>query len=465
MSTRKAITKIGITNDKISSRGGIALFLRYIEGIGLYQVISKVLLTTNVLFGTKGLQLDDFLKQIFAFFIDGTDMTMTSFDRRKSDDGYSCLLGCPSEKLASQHQMKRFFSKLSIVTDSFFNCILHELFVWRLHISKPTIIILGADTMVMDNDDALKREGCEPTYKKKKGFQPLHISWNGFLIDVLFRVGSAHSNHKTDYTDRVTAIVNLIRKRYSAEVPIILCSDSGFADQKAFECFENLHIHYITTGKFYNDTKANISKFSPENFQVFKKKDQEWKYIEFGSSLKSWKKFRRTIYTSLLNRTDGQYILEFAQTDNLIYTNIGNDIIADQRLAKAQEGNENFFQASSIIAMTHARGADELIHRSIKEFATKEQLPFKKFGANRAYYFFLVISHFIFEAYKQDVTKDVIAISSYPNTFRRKLIDFAVKVTSRSRQVWMNASRTVFESIKLDIIWERCVSPPYKLAV
>lgn len=465
MSAAKVITKIGITKDKISSRGGIALFLRYIEEIGLYRVILNVLSTTSVIFGLKGLQLGDFLKQMFAFFIDGTDMTMSGFDRRKSDEGYSYLLSCPIDKLASQHQIKRFFSKLSIVKDSFFNCILHELFVWRLHISQPNIIILGADTMVLDNDDALKREGCEPTYKKKKGFQPLHICWGSFLVDVLFRKGSAHSNHGTDYTDRVIAIVKLIRKRYNAQVPIILCSDSGFADQKAFECFERLHIHYITTGKFYKDTKENISELPQENFQVLKKNNIEWKYIEFGSSLKSWKKFRRTIYTRLLRHSDGQCILEFSQTDNLIYTNIGNDVIADKRLAQAQGGSEGLFQAGHIVALSHARGADELIHRSIKELATKEQLPFKQFGMNRAYYFLLVITHFIFEAYKQDVAKEVISIGAYPNTFRRKLIDFAVKVTSRSRQVWMKVSKTVFETINLELLWERCTAPPYKLAV
>lgn len=166
-----------------------------------------------------------------------------------------------------------------------------------------------------------------------------------------------------------------------------------------------------------------------------------------------------------MTHPDGQYRIEFAQADNLIYTNIGNDMVADKRLARAQEGKEDLFQAGNIVALSHARGADELIHRSIKELATKEQLPFKQLGMNRAYYFLLVIVHFIFEAYKQDVTKEILPIGSYPNTFRRRLIDFAVKVTSRSRQVWMNISKTVFETIKLEILWQRCISPPYRLTV
>ena len=47
---------------------------------------------------------------------------------------------------------------------------LHILFLGRLRIGKPKIIKLGIDTMVMDNDEAEKREGVEPTYRKVKGF-------------------------------------------------------------------------------------------------------------------------------------------------------------------------------------------------------------------------------------------------------------------------------------------------------
>ena len=41
--------------------------------------------------------------------------------------------------------------------------------------------------MVMNNDDAEKREGVEATYKKVKCFQPLQIFWGRSIIDALFR--------------------------------------------------------------------------------------------------------------------------------------------------------------------------------------------------------------------------------------------------------------------------------------
>lgn len=452
------ITKIGVTNDKISARGGLVFFLRYIENIGLYKLISNMLISL-LFINSKGLRLQQFLKQMFAFFIDGTNMSISSFDKKKSDEGYAAILENALSQMASSHQIKRFFRKLAIVPDSVFNMILHGLFIWRLNISKPKIIILGIDTMVMDNDDSKKREGNEVTYKKKKGFQPLHICWGVFLVDVMFRKGSAHSNHGTDYTDRVTAVVKLIRKRYSADVPIIIVGDSGFADQKAYTYFEDvLGIHYITTSKIYKDVKEYVQQIPLESFSKLSKDKTEWGFVEFCNKLGSWKKFRRCIFTKQNCDENGQYVMEFSKPDNLIYTNIDMCKEADDRLMAA--GGGHYFDAKTIVQESHARGADELIHRSIKELATKEQLPFKRFGMNRAYYFLLVISHFIFEAYKQDVSAEIIPITAYPNTFRRNLVDFAVKITSRSRNIILNVTKTVYQTINIEEIWKRCQSPP-----
>ena len=453
------ITKIRATDEKISSRGGLTLFLRYIENIKLYELISSVFLL-KIIFHSKGLGLQQFLKQMFAYFIDGTDMTISGFDKKKKDKGYASVLENTEDEMASSHQIKRMFAKFPIIPNVLYNKILHELFMWRLKIEGPKIIILGIDTMVLDNDDSKKKEGCEPTYKKKKGFQPLHISWGPYLIDVLFRNGKAHSNHGTDYIDRVTAIVELIRKRYSPEVPIILCADSGFADQKAFDHFDSINVHFIITSKIYKDVREYAAGLPPEQYSKLSKGKVIWKYFEFASKRGTWKRFRRSIFTTLSCDANGQYILGLGnkRTDNLIVTNIGTNPLADKRLREA--GGQKYFKAENIVGLSHLRGADELIHRSIKELATKEQLPFKRMGMNRAYYFLLVISHFVFETYKRDVTDEVMPIGSYPNTFRRKVIDFAAKITSGSGYVILNVPRTVFDNFKINDLWKKCQSPP-----
>jgi hypothetical protein len=452
------INKIETTNDVISGRGGLALFMRYVEQTQFYNLVQNVL--GHIKTSQKGLSLFQFIKQMIAFIINGTYMSIASFDKYKQDAGYTALLENKAEEMASSHQIKRLFRKLmnNRVTNAIYRKILHELFVWRLTIEQPSIIILGADTMVLNNDDAQKREGVEPTYKKKKGFQPLHISWGSYLIDVLFRSGSKHSNHGKDLINCVTDIVKLIRNRYHQDIPIILVADSGFFDQKNFEYFENeLGIFYIITGKMYEDIKQYLNQIDFSEYRKFNN-NGIWSYFEFGNKLKSWKKFRRAIFTTLATDEQGQFCLEFVKTDMLLYTNIGLDDNMTQQLIAA--GEEQLLTADSIIAAAHQRGGDELIHRSIKELAEKEQLPFEKFDMNRGYYYLLVFAHFLFESYKRDVASDVLPVASYPTTFRRQLIDFAAKIVTHSGQIILKVTTSIYNRIKILELWERCQSPP-----
>jgi hypothetical protein len=457
------INKIATTDDLISGRGGLTLFMRYVEQTQFYSLIENIL--GHIKTSKKGLSLFQFVKQMIAFIIDGTYMSIASFDKYKQDPGYSAILENKLDQMASSHQIKRFFHKLmdNKISNAIYRKIVHELFIWRLTIEKPSIIILGADTMVLNNDDAQKREGVEPTYKKKKGYQPLHISWGCYLIDVLFRSGSKHSNHGTDFMDCVTDIVTLIRKRYNADVPIILVADSGFFDQKNFEYFEEkLGIFYIITGKMYEDIKQYLNHIK---FDVYKKfnNNGHWSYVEFGNKLKSWNKFRRAIFTTLETDDNGQFCLEFVKTDMLLYTNIGMDDKMTKQLIDA--GGEQLLSADSIIANAHQRGKDELIHRSIKELAEKEQLPFAKMEMNRGYYYLLVFAHILFESYKRDVTCDILPITSYPNTFRRQVIDFAAKVVSHSGQIILKVTTSIYNRLNILELWERCQSPPLILPI
>ena len=452
------INKIEVTTEKISGRGGLAFFLRYVEKIRFYELTDTIL--GHIKISSKGMQLYQFTKQMLAFFIDGTNMSMSGFDDKKKDSSYAVLLENKPEVMGSSHQIKRFFRKLEInkVGNVIYRKFLHQLFIWRLQIEKPKIIILGIDTMVMDNNDAEQREGVEPTYKKKKGYQPLHISWSSFLVDIIFRNGKCHSNHGTDFIDTVTDIVTLIRENYVANVPIILVGDSGFLDNAAFNYFEDvLKIGYVVSGKMYNDIKDYISEVPAGEYKEFNGR-ATWNYYEFGNRLGTWEKFRRIIFTTLTTEENGQFVIEFERPDNIIYSNIGQDPKFTQLLIDA--GRKDLLTAHSIIDLSHRRGKDELIHRSIKELATKEQLPFEGMEMNRGYYYFLAITHFLFEAYKRDVTPQAICVNCYPNTFRRKLIDFAVKIVKHGGVIILKVTNEIAERLDIYKLWEQCQNPP-----
>jgi len=159
--------------------------------------------------------------------------------------------------MLSSHTVKRFFKKYMGTRYKLYCKVLLELFVWRLNIVNPGSIVLDMDTMVLDNDDARKREGVSVTFKNRKGYQPIQISWEGMIVNAYFGRGNAHSNHGIDVKTIIKEIVQLIRRRYSRDVPIMVTSDSGFMDEDNFEHFENeLKIHYICYGKQYETVKS-----------------------------------------------------------------------------------------------------------------------------------------------------------------------------------------------------------------
>ncbi len=96
------IIKISVTNQKISGRGCITLFLRYVKQTKFYEVITFVFNGLDI-FNKKGLQLQQFMKQVIAFFIDCTDMSIGGFDKRKKDESYAAVLENSPEEMDSSH--------------------------------------------------------------------------------------------------------------------------------------------------------------------------------------------------------------------------------------------------------------------------------------------------------------------------------------------------------------------------
>lgn len=449
------LKNIGVTGDKITGRGGLAFFLRYLEKISIFQLLERRIgfLRKSV----KGQKLCEVTKQIIAYFVDGSHRSISGFDELRRDESYAALLEEEKDSLIGSDIVKRFFRKFLGRMHSIFRPLLHLLFVWRLKREKPDLIALDIDTMVLNNDDALRREGVEPTYKSKKGFQVLNVSWGGYIVDSLFRSGSKHSNYGNDVSKIMKKLVGLIRKHYSKEIPIILTCDSGFLDQKIFRYFENeLGIYYICVGKLYDDITRYVGQLPRSDFKEFEGEHSVWGYCEFGNKLKSWGKYRRAIYTTLICE-DEQLLLEFARPDTLLYTNIGQSPELDERLIQAGYGE--YMSADKIIELAHSRGCRELNHRSFKDFMGTEHLPFKRFGMNGAYYYMMLISHFLFESYKRDVCEDVIPVTSYPTTFRRRLIDFACKIIETGRSVTLKVTRMIWETLKIEVLWERCNNP------
>jgi hypothetical protein len=453
---KSKITKVEITNDVLSGRGGLALLLRYIDSIGAIDMIENAV--GDLRGSSKGLPMGEMARQVIACFLDGSDKSMTGFDSRRDDNGYGAVLQRSTEELAGSAMVKRFFRKFNGTRYAAFRSLINELFVWRLSVEKPQVIVLHLDTMVLDNDDASKREGVNPTYKDVCGFQPLQINWGPYIIDMHFRSGEKHSNHGDDAREAVARIVRLIRTRYQTDTPIIVSTDSGFLSEENLLYFEEtLGIQYVVMGKQYDSVYEALGD-DPDTKRCgrLERKDAAWVCYDFRSMLKSWHKEYRTILTSL-QCEDDQYVIEGIR-DTIMYTNLGTDARNDNELIK--RGYASYLTGTGIAGLAHKNGAEELNHRSIKEFMGSEHLPFKRFGMNGAYYGIMLIAHTLMEAFRCDILHDVIPQRCYPTRIRREVIDIAVKIVRTGRQVIMKVTEVVAKRISIFELWRRCAMQP-----
>jgi len=448
------INGIGITTDTLTSRGGLSLFVRYLDRVGIMSHVKRMF--GGVRKSGKGCAVEGIFKQIVCYFIDGTSRHLVQFDRLKEDAGYAGAIGSGLEDMMSSHSIKRFFTGFSWSRIWLFRRLLQALFIWRVELEKPDVIELGIDTMVMDNDEAEAREGVEPTYKNKKGFQPLQMTWGRFIVDAVFRGGSKHSNHGDTVEKMVRHIVRKIRTKYRADVPIIIKMDKGFYDQKLFEVFEELGIGYVASGKLYEDIKGYVEKVDCAFWKQYRNKEQIWDYTELMDRRGNWIKARRAIYCRPRYEGD-QLLLEFARPDTILYTNLGRGEKIDELLMKA--GRNDLMAAEKIIECAHGRGRDELVHRALKDFG-HEELPFKRFAPNAAYYYAMVLAFFLYETFKEDVCSPVVSVTAYATTVRRCIIDIAAKIVKKSGRIILKVTQATWNTLKLEMLWEKSGSPP-----
>jgi len=451
---------LGTTRDKLTGRAGLSFFLRYLDNIGLNPLLSKFFGSLRK--SRKGVKIGFIFKQVMSFFVDGSSRHLTYFDQLKEDEGYAASLESTTDHLCSSHSMKRFFKSFSFLRNRLFRKLYHKMFLWRLRIEEPRVLVLDIDTVVLDNDDAKNRAGVSPTYKKKKGFQPFLVKWDRYIIDAVFRGGKKHSNHGDTVKNSLDYLVRLVRSSYRSDIPIIVTCDSGFFNQKLFDFFENeLSILYVCSGKMYDDVRKHVASLSEDAFFIVEKNRSandrsRWKCTEMFNGRKSWDKERRAIYTVHIMESNQRLLLGL---ESIYYTNIGESDVLTQQLMQA--GGSDYLEAAAIVKLAHQRGEAELLHRNFKEFGF-QQMPFKRFASNEAFFYTMVLSFNLYESYKWDVCREtgIVALTCHPNTFRRRLIDFAGKIIRHGRRCILKVTAPVRERLQLDRLWELCNRGP-----
>ena len=139
---KEQIQAIEATDDQLTTRACLSFFAIYLRSIQLLPIIERMFgkLRKN----NKGLPIPELFVQVLSFFMDGTSRHLTGFDQLKKEESYLDVVG--SERLASSHAIKRFFGAFSFCRVYLFRRLLQDLFIWRLKLTKPRVIILGIDT-------------------------------------------------------------------------------------------------------------------------------------------------------------------------------------------------------------------------------------------------------------------------------------------------------------------------------
>jgi len=260
------ISKVDVTNDTLTGRAGMVLFVRYLTTVGILPILGTAF--GRMRKSAKGLAVCKLFQQVFCFLFDGTSRHLQYFDELSQDKGYAAVIETDPKDMASSHTVKRFFGALGIWCLPVFRKILIALFVWQLRIEKPREVRLTLDTMVMDNDEAQKRQGVEPTYKNKKGFQPLQMIWNRKIVDAIFRGGKKHSNHGQTAVHMIRRTVSTIRAVCGQGVFIVIRLDSGFFDEKILQALDELNVAFIVSGKMYQSIKEYMAAQGREAFSL-----------------------------------------------------------------------------------------------------------------------------------------------------------------------------------------------------
>ena len=213
------IQNIGITDESLTGRAGLTFIARYLGNIGILPVIAEAF--EGVRKSRKGKDVEKIVSQMICYAIDGTKQTMTRFDELSDDPGYLQAIETARNDAVSSHAMKRFFSSEEAWMLPKLQKVMLKLFIWKLKQDKPEKIVLGADTMVLDNNDVERREGVSWTYKKVKGCHPLFIYWERYAVNMVFHKGKDQTNRQNDFFQALQDTIAAIRSEYRKDVPII----------------------------------------------------------------------------------------------------------------------------------------------------------------------------------------------------------------------------------------------------
>ncbi len=87
---KNKIDRIEPTSENPTGRAGLTPWVRYLERLNIYQLLDRYF--GSIRKSSKGIRGTEAFKQLFCFFLDGTDLHLTCFDHLATDTGYAATI-------------------------------------------------------------------------------------------------------------------------------------------------------------------------------------------------------------------------------------------------------------------------------------------------------------------------------------------------------------------------------------
>ena len=97
------IHSIEETDETLTDRAGLLLFVKYLSGIGIYPIIERYF--GSIRKNKKGIPIRNMFKQLFCYFLDSTSLHLARFGEIKKDRGFRETIENNSESMCPAPQI------------------------------------------------------------------------------------------------------------------------------------------------------------------------------------------------------------------------------------------------------------------------------------------------------------------------------------------------------------------------
>jgi len=357
--------QIAFTGKNLTHFGGLHLFQKFIQKLGLRRLISLY-----IRFPQKNNRYsiaEEILALLYPIIL-GLGRIET-FHLLKYNGAFQYLTGLPA--YPNPTTLRRFLLRMAPLALGKLRKLHDKLLLIMIQKpSLPTKVIFDLDStvLVLYGRQEFARVGYNPIKRGRPSYHPL-LCFNGITKDFWhgeLRAGDTHTS---------TGILDLLEASFSKLPPsvkaVIVRADKGFYDHKTIECLESKRVLFAVVARVTKPVKAKLTSLS------YRKYTSGIETSEFAYQPRGWeKKCRFVVIRRPIPEEPSEQLNLFSlgkYSYQVIVTNLKLNPL-------------------NIWKFYNGRAAVELIIKELKEDYPLAKIPTKHFAANETYFHLLLFA-------------------------------------------------------------------------